>query len=116
MLRPIYARKVALPEDQQDPSDGTVVSTSTDLLDVHIAFVSCIINAVSYIMASATTTRVSHLIGKRRRQKTAICALILCEAVTIVGFSAAHAPIIRSLVVSSVDPLKQGTHFEAANI
>ncbi|KAG2355631.1 hypothetical protein BDR07DRAFT_1340642 [Suillus spraguei] len=91
LLRPIYTRKVALPEDQQDPSGDTVVSTSTDLLDVHIAFVSWIINAVAYIMASATTTRVSHLI-----------------AVVIVGFSAAHTPIIRSLVVSSVDPLKQG--------
>lgn len=93
VLRPIYARKVALPEDQfeRDPSDGTAVTPSTDLLDVHIAFVSCIINAVSYILASATTTHVSHLI-----------------AVTVVGFSAAHAPIIRSLVVSSVDPLKQG--------
>lgn len=41
---------------------------------------------------------------------------MFCEAVTIVGFSAAHAPIIRSLVVSSVDPLKQGTHFEPAKI
>jgi hypothetical protein len=91
VLRPMYGRKVALSEDQQDPSDGTTVSAPTDLLDVHIAFVSCVINAISYIIASATTTRVSHLI-----------------AVTVAGFSAAHAPIIRSLVVSSVDPLKQG--------
>ncbi|KAG1865147.1 MFS general substrate transporter [Suillus tomentosus] len=91
VLRPIYARKVVLPEDQQEPSDDTAVSTSTDLLDVHIIFVSWVINAVSYIVASATTTRVSHLI-----------------AVSAVGFSAAHIPITRSLAVSSVDPLKQG--------
>lgn len=67
VLRPIYAKKVALPEDQfeRDPSDGTAVTPSTDLLDVHIAFVSCIINAVSYILASATTTHLSHLIGAR---------------------------------------------------
>ncbi|KAG1772863.1 hypothetical protein EV702DRAFT_1245881 [Suillus placidus] len=91
VLRPIYARKVALPEDQQGPSDVIAVSTSTDLLDVHIAFISWVINAISYIMVSATTTQVSHLI-----------------AVTVVGFGAAHTPIIRSLVVSSVDPLQQG--------
>lgn len=91
VLRPICAREVVLPEDQEDPSDDTAVSRSTDLLDIHITFVSLVINALAYIMASATTTRVSHLI-----------------AVTIAGFSAAHTPIIRSLVVSSVDPLKQG--------
>jgi hypothetical protein len=66
VLRPIYAREIVLPEDQQDPSDDTAVSTSTDVLDVHIAFVSWVINAVSYIMAAATTTRVSHLIGARQ--------------------------------------------------
>ncbi|KAG2106743.1 MFS general substrate transporter [Suillus discolor] len=90
VLRPIYARKVVLPENQQEPSD-TAVSTSTDLLDVHIIFVSWVIDAISYIIASATTTHVSHLI-----------------AVTAIGFSAAHTPITRSLAVSSVDPLKQG--------
>lgn len=42
--------------------------------------------------------------------------LMLCEAVSAVGFSSAHTPITRSLVVSSVDPLKQGTYFEAANM
>ncbi|KAG1782366.1 MFS general substrate transporter [Suillus placidus] len=90
VLRPIYARKVALPEEQ-GPSDVVAVSTSTDLLDVHIAFVSWVINAISYIMASATKTHLSHLI-----------------AVTVVGFGAAHTPIVRSLAVSSVDPLQQG--------
>lgn len=91
VLRPIYAREIALPEDQQDSSDDTAISMSTDLLDIHIVFVSLVINAAAYIMASATTTRVSHLI-----------------AVGVVGFGAAHGPIVRSLVVSSVDPLKQG--------
>ncbi|KAG2150711.1 MFS general substrate transporter [Suillus bovinus] len=91
VLRPVYTRKVFLLEDQQDPIDDTAVSTSTDLLDVHITFASWVISAVSYVMASATTTHLSHLI-----------------AVAAVGFSAAHIPIIRSLVVSSVDPLKQG--------
>ncbi|KAG2103969.1 MFS general substrate transporter [Suillus cothurnatus] len=89
VLRPIYARVVALPEDQQDPSDDTAVSTSTDVLDIHIALVSRVINAVSYIMAAATTTHVSHLI-----------------AVTAIGLGAVHASIIRSLAVSSVDSLK----------
>ncbi|KAG1863633.1 MFS general substrate transporter [Suillus subalutaceus] len=91
VLRPIYAREVTLPEDQQDPSDDTALSMSTDLLDIHIVFVSLFINAVAYIMASATTTHVSHLI-----------------AVAAVGLGGAHGPIVRSLVVSSVDPLKQG--------
>lgn len=72
VLRPIYARKVVLPEDQQDPSDDTAVSTSTDLLDVHIIFVSWVINAISYIAASATTTRVSHLIGARSQRQQCV--------------------------------------------
>ncbi|KAG0695274.1 major facilitator superfamily domain-containing protein [Suillus ampliporus] len=91
VLRPMYAKKVVLPEDQQGTGDDTVVSTSTDLLDVHIAFISWVVCAVAYIMAAATTTRILHLI-----------------AVTVLGFGAAHTPIFRSLVVSSVDPLKQG--------
>jgi hypothetical protein len=45
-----------------------------------------------------------------------MCVLMFCEAVIAVGFGAAHASIIRSLAVSSVDPLKHGTYFEAANI
>ncbi|KAG1728590.1 MFS general substrate transporter [Suillus paluster] len=90
-LHPIYAKKAALPEDQQGTSDDTVVSTSTDLLDVHITFISWVVNALAYIMAAATSTRILHL-----------------TAVTIIGFSAAHTPIFRSLVVSSADPLKQG--------
>ncbi|KAG1745594.1 hypothetical protein EDD22DRAFT_958507 [Suillus occidentalis] len=95
VLRPIYARKEALPENQyeRDPSDGAV-TPSTDLLDVHIAFVSCNINAVSYILASATTYHVSHVIGARRRYKAVICALMFYEAVSVAGFSAAHAPLI----------------------
>ncbi|KAG2154079.1 MFS general substrate transporter [Suillus clintonianus] len=91
ILRPIYARKVVLLEDQQGPGDDTVVAMPTDRLDIHIAFVSWVICAVAYSMAAATSTRTLHLI-----------------AVTVAGFSAGHTPIIRSLVASSVDPLKQG--------
>jgi len=45
-----------------------------------------------------------------------MCVLIFFEAVTAIGLGAVHASIIRSLAVSSVDPLKHGTYFEAANI
>jgi len=45
-----------------------------------------------------------------------IYVLIVYEAATIIGFSAAHAPIFRSLVVASVEPLKQGTHILDPNI
>ncbi|OJA14174.1 hypothetical protein AZE42_11035 [Rhizopogon vesiculosus] len=91
VLRPIYATQVVPPEDQQDSGDETVVSTSTDLLDVHITIISWVVNAVAFIMAATTSTHVLHLI-----------------AATIIGFSSAHSPIFRSLVVSSVNPLKQG--------
>jgi len=91
VLRPIYAAKVVPPEDQQDSGDETVVSTSTDLLDVHITIISWVVNAVAFIMAAATSTPVLHLI-----------------AASIIGFSTAHSPIFRSLVVSSVNPLQQG--------
>ncbi|KAG1728589.1 MFS general substrate transporter [Suillus paluster] len=89
VLRPIYAKKVALPADQQ----------GTDLLDVHIAVVSWVVDAVAYIMAAATPTRVLHLI-----------------AATGIRFGAAHNPIFRSLVVSSVDPLTQGEVLAAMEI
>jgi hypothetical protein len=42
--------------------------------------------------------------------------LMIYEAATFIGFSSAHSPIFRSLVVSSVNPLKQGTHILGANI
>jgi len=65
VLRPMYAKKIVPPEDQRGTSDGTVVSTSTDLLDVHITFVSWVVSAVAYIMAAATSTPILHLIGAR---------------------------------------------------
>lgn len=48
--------------------------------------------------------------------KGTLYVLIICEAATIIGFSAAHTPIFRSLVVASVEPLKQGTHILGVNI
>jgi hypothetical protein len=66
VLRPVYATKVVPPEDQQDSGDETVVSTSTDLLDVHITIISWVINAVAFMMAAATSTPVLHLIGAQR--------------------------------------------------
>jgi len=48
--------------------------------------------------------------------KGAISMLIIYEAATIIGLSTAHAPIFRSLVVASVEPLKQGTHILDPNI
>jgi hypothetical protein len=65
ILRPIYAKRVVTPEGQQNSSDETVVSTSTDLLDVHITFVSWVVNAVAFIMATKTRKPVLHLIGAR---------------------------------------------------
>lgn len=66
VLRPIYAMRVVLSEDQQDSCDETVVNTSTDLLDVHITIMSWVISAVAYIMAAAASTSVLHLIGAWR--------------------------------------------------
>jgi len=66
VLRPIYATRVVLPEDQQDSCDESVLNTSTDLLDVHITIMSWVISAIAYIMAAATSTPVLHLIGARQ--------------------------------------------------
>ncbi|OAX31258.1 hypothetical protein K503DRAFT_806216 [Rhizopogon vinicolor AM-OR11-026] len=80
VLRLIYTTKVVPPEHQQDSGDETVVSASTDLLDVHVTVMSWVVNAVAFIMAAATSTP---------------------------AHSSAHSPIFQSLVVASVNPLKQ---------
>ncbi|KAJ7119582.1 MFS general substrate transporter [Mycena epipterygia] len=85
VLRPLYIRRWPQP-----PADGEVVE-ATDRLDVHIAFVSWLIEASAYITFGFMRTRATQL-----------------AAVILIGCGPGYAPAVRSLVAASVEPLKQG--------
>jgi len=92
-LRRYYRREIVrslLTEEDMINGEEVELETS-DHLHVHLAFVSCVISAIVFVGAAvSTTTR----------------ALIFCGI--WIGFTSIHGPTIRSLVVGSVDPLKQG--------
>ncbi|KAJ7240976.1 MFS general substrate transporter [Mycena rebaudengoi] len=85
-FRPHYER--GRPEVEVDTQ---VVTAATDHLNVHLVIVSWIIEAFAYIFLSYMKTKTTQL-----------------AAVILVGCSAGRAPVLRSLVVASVHPLKQG--------
>ncbi|KAJ7078514.1 MFS general substrate transporter [Mycena epipterygia] len=72
-------------------SAGNAEDAARDRLDVHIVFLSWCIDATAFIILGSVTSRAAQL-----------------GAVILIGCSAGRAPVFRSLVVSSVDPLKQG--------
>ncbi|KAJ6491559.1 MFS general substrate transporter [Mycena vulgaris] len=84
VLRPRYAR------NSQSPANVDGVE-ATDRLDVHIAFVSWVIEASACIIFGFMETRPTQL-----------------AAVVLYGCAQGYAPAIRSLVAASVEPLKQG--------
>ncbi|KAG9315482.1 major facilitator superfamily domain-containing protein [Chiua virens] len=93
LLRPYYIRGTAhslLEEEDRSDTEEPGPETS-DHLDVHLAFVSCVIAGVFYLFAAASTTYQTLILS-------AIC----------IGFAYVHTPTVRSLAVGSVDPLKQG--------
>ncbi|KAJ7641455.1 MFS general substrate transporter [Roridomyces roridus] len=79
VLRPIYLRRSNNPEK------------TTDRLDVHLAFVSWVVEATAYIIFPFMHTRASQF-----------------AAVVLIGCGPGYGPAIRSLVAASVEPLKQG--------
>ncbi|KAJ6572646.1 major facilitator superfamily domain-containing protein [Mycena sp. CBHHK59/15] len=90
LLRPIYKRRQSEPE-LESTQNAQIVTGATDHLDAHVIIVSWIIEAVAYIILGYMTTQMTQL-----------------AAIMLVGCSAGRAPVFRSLVVASVDPLKQG--------
>ena len=72
-LRPYYSRRTTcspVADEGLSSSEGSAVETS-DHLDVHLAFVACVIAAIALLCAAASTTNL---------------AMILCKgAVTIVS-------------------------------
>ncbi|KAJ7727905.1 hypothetical protein B0H16DRAFT_1734906 [Mycena metata] len=85
VLRPVYRRTAS-----HSAADSEVVE-ATDRLDIHIAFLSWIIEASAYIIFGFMRTRATQL-----------------AAVILIGFGPGYAPAVRSLVAASVEPLKQG--------
>ncbi|KAJ7621052.1 MFS general substrate transporter [Roridomyces roridus] len=83
MLRPMYTQRL---EGETDTA-----ARARDRVDVHIIFTSWCIDAVAYILLGSVTSRLGQF-----------------AAVVLIGCSAARAPVFRSFVVASVEPLKQG--------
>ncbi|KDR78026.1 hypothetical protein GALMADRAFT_138183 [Galerina marginata CBS 339.88] len=106
LARPFYERQepTGLSEPETPAGDSSnyteitdegvpneVVSSTSDHLDVHIALVSWAVESLAYIAVGATTTVAAQLL-----------------AVSCIGLGAGRAPMFRSLVAASVEPLKQG--------
>ncbi|KDR78059.1 hypothetical protein GALMADRAFT_245037 [Galerina marginata CBS 339.88] len=105
-LKPLYARNepfsisgLDTPAGEDGNHIGTInedgpseaVSRTSDHLDVHLTIVSWAIESLAYIGVGAATTLATQLV-----------------AVICIGFGAGRAPVFRSLVAASVNPLKQG--------
>ncbi|CAA7266701.1 unnamed protein product [Cyclocybe aegerita] len=106
VLKPFYARKqdptpIDRPtsdsssdgsgNEEEEDAQAQVVSETSDHMDVHITIVSWGVEALAYIVVGMTSTIATQL------------ASVVC-----IGLGAGRTPVFRSLVVSSVDPLKQG--------
>ncbi|KAJ7771211.1 major facilitator superfamily domain-containing protein [Mycena olivaceomarginata] len=87
-LRPRYTRWYSTLASSADESD---LSRARDLVDIHVIFLSWSIDAAAFIILGSVTSRTAQL-----------------GVIFLIGCSAGRAPVFRSLVVSSVDPLKQG--------
>lgn len=85
---------------------------TSDLLDVHLTLISCIIEAVAYIVVGATNTLATQLSGTGIIGHSIRCPLTsklaLFAGVVLLGFGAGRVPVFRSLVAASVGPLEQG--------
>ncbi|KAJ7916133.1 MFS general substrate transporter [Mycena leptocephala] len=88
-LRPRYTRRYTA--SFADSSEDTILARARDRVDVHVVFLSWCIDAAAFIALGSVTSRVAQF-----------------GAIILIGCSAGRAPVFRSLVVSSVDPLKQG--------
>ncbi|KAF8147778.1 hypothetical protein K438DRAFT_1867303 [Mycena galopus ATCC 62051] len=88
VLRPLYRRQNSM----LSPTNGEVeVVEATDRLDVHLVIGSWVIDASAYLVFGYMRTRATQL-----------------AAVILIGFGPGYGPAVRSLVVASVEPLKQG--------
>ncbi|KAJ6629315.1 MFS general substrate transporter [Mycena sp. CBHHK59/15] len=93
ILRPRYERG----QLSTYPLNNSSIIRARDRLDIHVVSLSWVIEATSYILLGLVTSRMAQL-----------------GAVILIGCSAGRAPVFRSLVVSSIDPLKQGRQTLAA--
>ncbi|KAJ7653209.1 MFS general substrate transporter [Mycena polygramma] len=91
LLRLRHARKYSSAAPEGTEGTGPIAARARDRVDVLVVFLSWCIDAMAFIILGSVTSRVAQL-----------------GAIVLVGCSADRAPVFRSLVVSSVDPLKQG--------
>ncbi|KAI0917118.1 hypothetical protein AcW1_007603 [Taiwanofungus camphoratus] len=93
LLRPLYRRRQHLPVNpsSEELNEGETVTEATDHLDVHITVVSWLIAACAYVLLGNSTTRPTQL-----------------ASVVLLGCASGRSPVFRSLVVATVNPLKQG--------
>ncbi|KAG8214857.1 MFS general substrate transporter [Butyriboletus roseoflavus] len=101
LLRPYYSRRIirSLPTEEDTGNGEEPELETSDRLDVHLAFVACVVAAIFALSAAASRTSQALILS-------GICY----------GFGSIHIPAIRSLVAGSVSPLKQGEALAAIEI
>lgn len=110
-LRPYYSRRTIRPSlAEEGPCESQEPKLETsDRLDVHLAFASCVIVAAFLLCTAVSTTKLTLIVCTCLHNDPFCSSLDLHDtAAILMGCSAMHSPTIRSLIVGSVDPLKQG--------
>lgn len=92
-LRPYYTRQISRPLVLEEEIHNTQEAgpETSDRLEAHLAFLSCVGAGIFFLGAAASKTN------------GALIFFGVC-----LGFTAIHGPAIRSIVAGSVDPPKQG--------
>ena len=116
-LRPYYSQQneyyplaVGDFSDSEEPELG-----NSDRLDVHLAFVACVIVAIFFLCIAISTTKLALIVCKCSATILSFISFDLHDkAAVFLGLGSMHSPTIRSLIVGSVDTLKQGWVFRFA--
>ncbi|KAJ6461030.1 MFS general substrate transporter [Mycena sanguinolenta] len=89
-LRSRYTRRYST-HAPPETSEDAILARARDRVDIHVVFFSFCINSTAFIIMASVSSRMAQF-----------------GALMLIGCSAGRVPVFRSLVVSSVDPLKQG--------
>ena len=105
VLRPYYSQKIIRPplagEDMSN-SEELVLETS-DHLDVHLTFVSCVIAAISYLYAAASTTNLTLILCKC--SVALLSAPLLIRMIQLPSLSDLPRYVVLRRIASSLDLL-----------
>ncbi|KIK58154.1 hypothetical protein GYMLUDRAFT_246195 [Collybiopsis luxurians FD-317 M1] len=109
-LRPLYRRKAPGNNDAEGHDMGT------DQLEIHISVISWIAEIVGFLLLSYMTTKTGHYAGMNSISFPTLPRITVYAAALITALGAGRAPLFRSIVAASVEPLKQGETIAAVEM